>query len=158
MRVNPRDLLRGLCKGCQLLALLCAVLLQAGSAGAAAESEVKDSGSPGDIIVSAVHPDESAVKGFRVLLILPGPDGSLDKGPNILFESTDGDKFDADGEKNGAVVFSIDDIGGYAADGIDILIEASLNGYIPHKGLKKTYNKDEINSFTIEMKKQKSNE
>jgi len=139
-----------------LMAMGLAVLISATAIAAAATDQDKPEHIPGDIIVAAAGADGEALAGVLVRLILPGPDGSLDKAPNLLFESTDGGKYDADGARNGAVVFSVDDIGDYADDGIHVLIEVSLKDYVPLKDLKKSYQKNEINSFTIEMQKQNS--
>jgi hypothetical protein len=152
MRKEPSGSLRAIGKILRLMAFLAPVLLTASAASG--DQDGQHNNSPGDIIVSVTGTDGSPVSGCRVRLILPGPDGSLDKAPNILFESTDGDKFDADGERNGAVAFAREDIKAYAAHGASVLLDISAAGHTPALDQERTYSGDAINIFEIQLEKE----
>lgn len=126
------------------------------ASAALADSDAQDSGSPGDIIVLAADAEGAPVKGCRVRLILPGPDGSLEKAPNILFESIDGDKTDADGARDGAVVFLRKDIESYAKAGAGLLLDVTAEGFAPALDQEREYSDEQANLFAIPLQKQKS--
>ena len=148
---------KGLNRGQRTFFLLVVMFLGAAVCTRAADDpQNTPSFSPGDIVVSATGEGGAVLEGVRVRLILPGGDGSLDIAPNILFESTDGDKFDGYGVRKGAVVFILKDISDYVGAESDVSLDISLKGYVPLQDLLHVYHKDNINAVSVQLQKQKS--
>ena len=105
---------------------------------------------PGDIEVLLFDEDSNPVKGAKVELELPGPNGSRDKLPNSLMALTDGGRGDADELENGRVLFLAKYLKGQVKPGDEYLIAASADGYVARRDVAETYS-DNVNTQRLAL-------
>jgi hypothetical protein len=121
----------------------------------APEPEITNNDGPaagvGDIEIFLTAKSGGRVAGAEVRLILPGPDGSMEKMPNSLLAVKDGGPEDADNLKNGRVLLSGKITRGSIATGQNFAVDADAKDFVLPEEHIDTYASDGVNSVSLTL-------